>query len=55
MTHSCHVYFVTIHTRSSYEDRQIDWTALFYNGRYIINEILSEKKFITIYESLKGK
>ncbi len=24
MTHSCHVYFVTIYTSSSYEDRQID-------------------------------
>ena len=31
------------------------WTnyALFYNGRYITNEILPEKKFITIYERLK--
>jgi len=26
--------------------------ALFYNGRYVTNEILSEKKFISIYESL---
>lgn len=28
--------------------------ALFYNGRYITNEILSEKKFISIYERVKG-
>ncbi len=32
------------------------WTnyALFYNGRYVTNEILSEKKFISIYENLKN-
>lgn len=35
----------------------VAWTnyALFYNGKYITNEILSEKKFISIYESLKSE
>ena len=39
------------------KNAMVAWTnyALFYNGRYITNEILSEKKFITIYESLKGE
>lgn len=33
------------------------WTnyALFYNGEYLTNEILSEKKFISIYESVEEK
>ena len=31
------------------------WTnyALFYNGEYITNEILSEKKFLTLAQNLK--
>ncbi len=31
------------------------WTnyAVFYDGRYITNEILSEKKFLTLYEDLR--
>lgn len=33
------------------------WTnfALFYNGKYVTHEILSEKKFLALYEELKGR
>lgn len=46
---------VRIDSREEAQNAPAAWTnfALFYNGKYITNEILSEKKFLSIWEELK--
>ena len=46
---------VLIDSRCEAQNAPAVWTnyAIFYNGKYITNEILSEKKFLALAESLK--
>ena len=46
---------IKIDSREKAQSAPAAWTnyALFYNGEYVTNEILSEKKFISLAESLK--
>jgi len=46
---------IKIQSREEAQNAPAVWTnyALFYNGEYITNEILSEKKFLSIWEGLK--
>ena len=46
---------IVIDSREKAQNAPSVWTnyALFYNGEYLTNEILSEKKFLTLAESLK--
>ena len=46
---------VLIDSRDDAQNAPAVWTnyAIFYNGKYITNEILSEKKFLALAESLK--
>lgn len=46
---------IRIESREEAQNAPAAWTnyALFYNGKYITNEILSEKKFLSVWEGLK--
>lgn len=46
---------VKIDSREKAQNTPAAWTnyALFYNGNYVTNEILSEKKFLAMYEMMK--
>lgn len=46
---------VLLDSREKARNAPAAWTnyALFYNGKYITNEILSEKKFLTLWEELQ--
>ena len=46
---------VLIDSREKAQNAPVVWTnyAMFYNGKYVTNEILSEKKFLALAESLK--
>lgn len=48
---------IKINSREEAQNAPAAWTnyALFYNGEYITNEILTEKKFLAINQSLAGK
>lgn len=48
---------ICIDSREKAQNAPAAWTnyALFYNGKYVTNEILSEKKFISLYEELTGQ
>ena len=47
---------IKIDSREKAQNAPVAWTnfALFYNGNYITNELLSEKKFIALIEELRG-
>lgn len=49
-------HMIPIETTEDAQNAPMAWTnwALFYNGRYITNEILSEKKFLALAETLMG-
>ena len=46
---------IRIDSREKAKNAPAVWTnyALFYNGEYVTNEILSEKKFLTLAEDMK--
>jgi len=48
---------IKINSREEAQNAPAAWTnyALFYNGKYITNEILTEKKILALNQSLAGK
>ena len=50
--------FTSVHidSREAAQNAPAAWTiyALFFNGEYVTNEILSEKKFLALAEKLKS-
>lgn len=46
---------VLLDSREKAQNAPAAWTnyALFYNGKYVTNEILSEKKFLALWEELQ--
>ena len=46
---------VPLDSREKAQNAPAAWTnyALFYNGKYVTNEILSEKKFLALWEELQ--
>lgn len=57
MEHGITLTTITIESREKAQNAPFAWTnfAVFYDGKYITNEILSEKKFLALSEQLEGE